>query len=71
LTQYAVVNDVARFIEMTLLELRSAIAGKRWLAGNWSVRELVDRLEQCGVVVKVSEADTGSGNTASSGSPSI
>ena len=65
LTQYAVVNDVARFIEMTLLELRSAIAGKRWLARNWSARELVDRLEQCGVVVKVSEADAGSENSVS------
>ena len=29
------------------------MAGKNWLAGNWSVRELVDRLEQVGVQVDV------------------
>src|SRR5208282_1453221 len=48
LTHYAVVTDVPRYISMTLLELGSALAGKRWQAGHWSVRELVDRLEQCG-----------------------
>lgn len=52
LTHYAVVTDVPRFISMTLLELRTALAGKRWLAGNWSVRELIDRLAQCGVLVE-------------------
>lgn len=53
LTQYAVVNDVARFIEMTLLELRAALEGKRWLAGHQTPRDLVDRLEQCGVIVRL------------------
>ena len=53
LTHWAVVSDVVRFVHMTMLELKAALAGKRWLAGNYSVRELIDRLEQCGVVVEV------------------
>src|SRR5260370_15209907 len=60
LTHYAVVTDVPRFIEMTLLELKAALAGERWQAGHRTVRELVDRLEQCGVCVEV-----GSGPSAS------
>lgn len=53
LTQWAVVSDVVRFVHMTMLELRAALLGKRWLAGSHSVRELIDRLEQCGVVVEI------------------
>jgi hypothetical protein len=59
LTHYAVVTDVGRFIRMTLLELRAALAGKRWQAGHRSVRELVDRLEQCGVILQVSDVEAG------------
>jgi hypothetical protein len=54
LTHYAVVTDVPRYISMTLLELEAALAGKQWQAGHWSVRELVDRLEQCGIILQVS-----------------
>ena len=57
LMHYAVVTDVLRFISMTLLELKAALAGKRWQSGHWSVRELVDRLEQCGVIVQIDEAE--------------
>ena len=53
LTQYSVVADVDRFVRMTLLELRAALAGKRWQSGHWSVRDLVDRLEECGVQVAI------------------
>lgn len=59
LTHCAVVTDVSRFISMTLLELRAALAGKRWQAGHRSVRELVDRLEQCGVILQVSYVEAG------------
>jgi len=55
LTQVSVVTDVDRFIRMTLLELKAALAGKRWQAGHWSVRDLVDRLEQCGVRLEIEE----------------
>lgn len=55
LTRVEIVTDVSRFVTMTLLELKAALAGKRWLAGNRSVRELVERLQECGVVVEVNE----------------
>jgi hypothetical protein len=52
---WAIVNDVPQFIQTTLGQLQAAIAGKNWLAGNCSVRELVERLEQVGVMVSVEE----------------
>ena len=55
LTRYAVVTDVSRFVTMTLLELKAALAGKRWQAGNWGIRQLIERLEECGVIVEVKE----------------
>ena len=55
LTRVEIVTDVSRFVTMTLLQLKAAIAGKRYLAGNRSVRELIERLEDCGVVVQVEE----------------
>jgi hypothetical protein len=56
LTRYEVVTEVSRFVEMTLLELKGALAGRLWQSGHRSARELVDRLEQCGVVVEVKAA---------------
>ena len=53
LTQFSVVTDVDRFIRMTLLELKAALADKRWQSGHRSARELVDRLEQCGVRLEI------------------
>lgn len=53
LTRFSVVNDVPQFLRPTLEQLRAALDGKNWRAGNWSVREPVDRLEQCGVQVEV------------------
>jgi hypothetical protein len=53
LKYYSVVTGLPRLISMTLLELKAALAGKRWQAGNRSVRELVDRLEQCCVHVRI------------------
>jgi hypothetical protein len=55
LTQYSVVTDVDRFIRMTLLELSAALAGKRWQSGHRNARELVDRLEQCGVRLEIED----------------
>lgn len=52
---WAVVNDVPQFIQVTLRQLQAAMAGKNWRAGNRSVRELVERLEQVGVKVRVEE----------------
>lgn len=53
LTHIAVVTEVHRFVSMTLIELKSAIAGKPWQSNYWSARELIDRLEQCGVHVEI------------------
>jgi hypothetical protein len=50
---WSVVTDVPQFIQTTLGQLQAAMAGENWLAGNWSVRELVDRLEQVGVKADV------------------
>src|ERR1035441_7916398 len=52
---WAVVNDVLQFIQTTLSQLQAAMDGRNWLAGNRSVRELVDCLEQVGVKVSVEE----------------
>jgi hypothetical protein len=62
LTHYAVVTNVRRFVSMTLLELKAAIGGKRWRSGHWSVRDLIDRLEQCGVWVQVESFKSSSGS---------
>jgi hypothetical protein len=53
LTRWSIVTDVYTFVLRTLQELEAALAGEKWLAGNWSVQELVDRLEQVGVQVEV------------------
>jgi hypothetical protein len=54
LTRYAVVIDTRKFIRSTLMELEAALAGRCWLAGNRTARELVERLEQVGVSVSLS-----------------
>ena len=51
---WVIVNDVPQFIQTTLCQLEAAMAGNNWFAGNCSVRELVERLEQVGVKVSVS-----------------
>jgi hypothetical protein len=53
LTRYSIVVDPAKFARKTIEELHAALDGKNWLAGNWSVRDLVDRLEQIGVIVEI------------------
>ena len=53
LTRVEIVTDVPRFVTMTLLELKASLVGNRWLAGNRSPRELIDRLDECGVLVEV------------------
>lgn len=55
ITNWNVVNDVPRFIQATLNKLQAAMSGRNWSAGNWSVRQLVERLEQVGVKVSVEE----------------
>jgi hypothetical protein len=65
LERWSVVTDTHKFALATLEQLRAAMAGQNWLAGNWSVRELVDRLEQVGVSVELDEGVQVSGFKAS------
>ena len=55
LTRVEIVTDVPRFLAITLLELKAALAGKRWQSSHRSARELVDRLEQCGLFVQIDD----------------
>ena len=53
LTRWSVVTDTELFARSTLEQLGAALAGNNWGAGNWSVRELIERLEQVGVKVEI------------------
>jgi hypothetical protein len=53
IVRMGIVSNVDKFIDATLRQLRARLEGKDFLAGNWSLRELVDRLEQVGVHVQV------------------
>ena len=53
IVRMGIVSNVPKFIAATLLQLRARLEGKDFLAGNWSLRELVDRLEQVGVAVEI------------------
>jgi len=53
LTTASVVVNVDQFIADTLAQLDRALHSKQGSAAYRKVRELVDRLEQCGVVVKI------------------
>ncbi len=55
LSRYSVVTDVTAFIASTLTQLEEALKGNGWRAGHWSVRELVERLEETGVKLEVTE----------------
>jgi hypothetical protein len=51
INEVSVVSDPRKFIEATLRQLEAALEGKSWLAGNRTVRDLIERLEQAGVRV--------------------
>ena len=53
LERCSVVIDVDKFIFATLTQLRARLEGKDYLAGNWPLRELIERLELVGVEVEV------------------
>jgi hypothetical protein len=44
-------NSTSSFVP--LFELRARLESKHFLAGNWSLRELVERLEQVGAQVEI------------------
>jgi hypothetical protein len=57
MSRLSVVLDPQKFVETTLRQLEAAIQGKPWAAGNWSVRDLCERLEQVGIQVHVQEME--------------
>jgi hypothetical protein len=57
ISEISVITDPQRFAETTLRQLDTAIQGKPWAAGNWSLRDLVERLEQVGIQVRVEEME--------------
>ena len=58
LTHMAVVTDVSQFIGATLAELDAVLHSKQGSTPDRGVRELVDRLEQCGGVVRGRSCDS-------------
>ena len=54
LQESSVVIDVDKFISATLAQLQARLDGKDYLAGNWPLRALIERLEQVGVVIELS-----------------
>jgi hypothetical protein len=59
IVRMGIVSNVDKFIGATLRELRARLEGRDFPAGNWSLPELVDRLEQVGVCVTIQEALSG------------
>lgn len=62
ISRLSVVTDVGRFVEITLRQLAYALAHDNCAFdpnGNWSVRELVEQLEQVGVKVVVEPKEGG------------
>jgi hypothetical protein len=55
LNRCVIVTDTARFIEVTLGQLGARLQGHDWSAGNWSLSELIGRLEAVGVGVTLIE----------------
>ena len=55
LSTCSVVNDTYKFILTTLQQLDAALRGDCWAAGNWTVRDLCERLEQVGMRAKAAE----------------
>jgi hypothetical protein len=51
LSECTVVVNVAGFIEVTLRELNHELCGRHWLAGNWGLAGLLNRLKSVGVEI--------------------
>jgi hypothetical protein len=55
LNRYSTVTDTDLFIRTSLVQLEHRLAGHTWLSGNWSLTELLDRLERCGCIVQLED----------------
>lgn len=49
--RWLTVTNTERFIEITLEQVAARLSGDHWRAGNWSLSDLLERLEGVGVTV--------------------
>jgi len=55
LPQCSTVPNVDLFIRSTLRQLEARLNGKDWLAGNWTLSTLIDRLDTVGCYVALDD----------------
>ena len=55
LPECSTVTDVNLFIRTTLMQLEARLSGKDWLAGNWTLSTLIDRLAAVGCHVALDD----------------
>ena len=53
LSDWETVLDNQKFIESTLRQLDARLHGKHWVAGNWTLSALVDRMAAAGCLVEL------------------
>jgi hypothetical protein len=53
LSDYETVTDTNLFVTTTLRQLDAHLRGHYWLAGNWGLPVLLDRLAACGCIVAI------------------
>jgi hypothetical protein len=53
LSRFQTVLHVRPFIDSTLRQVEARLSGKVWLAGNWTLSTLIDRLASCGCLVEL------------------
>jgi len=57
LSRYETVTDVDRFTRSTLLQVEARLQGNSWLAGNWTLSTLLDRLAAVGCHVALDDEE--------------
>jgi len=55
LSPCSTVTDTEKFIRSTLRQLEAALEGRNWLAGNWGLSGLIERLAMCGCYVDLDD----------------
>lgn len=55
LSECSTVTNVDLFIRSTLRQMEARLNGKDWLAGNWTLSTLLERLAICGCVVALDD----------------
>jgi hypothetical protein len=55
LSRCETITDVDRFTRSTLLQIEARLHGNSWLAGNWTLSTLLDRLAAVGCHVALDE----------------